>query len=457
MRAGPQPPIPALVRRFLENPLVRRVMRNSGYLLSGSTIAALLSMGQSALSARLLGVAGFGLLGTVTQFATVVNGLTSFRMGQLVVSYVSDFTAHDQPQHAAAVFKAAGLAEIVSSLIAYGLLLLCAPLAARYLAPNDPANAGLYVLYGLIILANLMAESSTGLLQVFNQFRVLAGITIGQSALTLALIAFFFFTGGGLTEVLLAYLAGKVAWALATTAAAVLQARKRWGPGWWRAPLSLLTERRRDLLRFAINTNLTTSLNLVTRDSEILWLSAFSTPEQVGWYKLALAIRTLLINPVDPLIATTYREVTREVAHRRWRNVRYLLRSGSMLSAAWTVPASLGVVVLGPWLITSIWGEAFLPAYDILLILLLGVMVVNILYWNRNVLLPLGKPEFPTHVHLAAAVAKTVGILLLVPRGGAGAMAMLLSAFYAVTAGVLVWKTAYELRRAELAAPELLE
>ena len=133
MRADPQPPAYALARRFLENPLVRRVIRNSGYLLSGSMIAALLSMGQSALSARLLGVAGFGLLGIVTQFATVVNGLTSFRMGQLVVSYVSEFTALDQPQHAAAVFKAAGLAEIVSSLIAYGLLLLCAmaPLLRR--------------------------------------------------------------------------------------------------------------------------------------------------------------------------------------------------------------------------------------------------------------------------------------------------------------------------------------
>jgi len=457
VHAEPQPAAFALVRRFLNNPLVRRVIRNSGYLLSGGTIAALLSMGQSALSARLLGVAGFGLLGTVTQFATVVNGLTSFRMGQLVVSYVSEFSARDQPQHAAAVFKAAGMAEVVSSLIAYGLLLLCAPLAARYLAPNDPSNVGLYVLYGLIILANLMAESSAGLLQVFNQFRLLAGIMIGQSALTLVLIAAFFVTGGGLTEVLIAYLAGKVAWALATTAAALVHARRRWGAGWWRAPLSLLSDRRRDLIRFAVNTNLTTSLNLVTRDSEILWLSAFSTPEQVGWYKLALAIRTLLINPVDPLISTTYREVTREVAHRRWKNVRYLLRSGSLLSAAWTVPASVGVIILGPWLIASVWGADFLPAYNILLILLVGVVVVNILYWNRNVLLPLGMPEFPTKVHLAAAIAKMLGIFAFVPRAGAGAMAALLSAFYVVTTGVLVWKTGVELRRAELAAPDPLE
>lgn len=443
----------ALLERLLENPLVRRVLRNSGYLLSAGTVAAVLSMGQSALSARLLGVAGFGLLGTVTQFATVVNGLTSFRMSQLVVSYVSEFTANDQPLHAAAVFKLAGWVEIVSSLLAYGLLLLLAPLGARYLAPNEPANAGLYMLYGLIIVANLMAESSTGLLQVFNRFRLLAGITVGQSALTLALIAGSFLTGGGLTEILVAYLLGKVAWALSTTAAALWVASRQWGRGWWRAPLSLLSDRRRDLFRFAVNTNLTTSLNLVTRDSEILWLSAFSSPIQVGYYKLALSIRTMLINPVEPLITTTYREVTREVAHRRWGNVRYLLRSGSLIAAAWTLPASLGLVVLGPWLISGIWGPEFLPSYASLLILLVGVLAVNVFYWNRNVLLPLGMPEAPTRVHLAAALIKIAGMILLVPMWGANGMALLLSAFYVGTTGALVWKTMVELRRAEAVAP----
>lgn len=453
MRVEPASPLPPWILRVFGNPLVRGVLRNSGLLLSGTTIAALLSLGQSALSTRLLGVAGFGLLGTVTQFATVVNGLTSFRMGQLVVSYVSEFTADGRPRHAAAVFKAAGLAEMGSSIIAYGLLVLTAPLAARFLAPHDPSNVGLYILYGLIILANLMTESSTGLLQVFNEFRVIAAITVGQSALTLALIAIAFVAGGGLVEVLLAYLAGKVGWALATTTAAIVHARRRWGGGWWRAPLSLLAERRRDLVRFAVNTNLTTSLNLVTRDSEILWLSAFSTPVQVGYYKLALAIRTLLITPVEPLITTTYREVTREVAHRRWANVRYLLRSGSLLSAAWTLPASLGLVVLGPWLISVVWGAAFRPAYDSLLILLLGVLAVNIFYWNRNVLLPLGKPEVPTKVHLVAAVLKIAGIFAVVPRWGAAGMAALLSLFYLGTTGTLVWKTRLELRRAEAAAP----
>ena len=439
-------PLPA---RLLANPLLQRVARNSGYLFSASTVAAALSMGQSALAARLLGVAGFGLLGTVTVFASVVNGLTSFRMGQLVVSYVSHFVARKEDQKAAAVFKAAGLAEMASSLLAYMLVLLLAPLAARFLAPREPGNAALYSLYGLIILANLMAESSTGLLQVFNRFRVLAVVMVSQSALTLLLIAGVVATHGGIVEVLIAYLIGKVVWALSITAVALWQARLHWGADWWQAPLALLADRKGELVRFALNTNFTTTLNLVTRDSELLWLSAFSSQEQVGYYKVALAIRNILIMPVEPLISTTYRETAREVGGKRWGNVRYLLRSGSLFSAAWTLPAGIGLALLGKWLISLLWGAEFQPAYLNLMILLVGVMAVNIFFWNRNVLLPLGMPEYPTKVHLVAAILKVVGILLLVPRWGANGMAALLSAFYLGTTGALVWKTYREVRRAE--------
>jgi O-antigen/teichoic acid export membrane protein len=338
---------------------------------------------------------------------------------------------------------------MASSLLAYALVLLLAPLAARVLAPREPANAGLYGLYGLIILANLMAESSTGLLQVFNRFRVLAVVMVGQSALTLLLIAGVVATQGGIVEVLAAYLIGKVVWALSITSVALWQARLHWGMDWWRVPLSLLSDRRGELVRFALNTNFTTTLNLVTRDSELLWLSAFSNQVQVGYYKVALAIRNILIMPVEPLISTTYRETAREVAGKRWGNVRYLLRSGSLLSAAWTVPAGIGLALLGKWLISILWGDAFQPAYVNLMILLAGIVAVNIFFWNRNVLLPLGMPEVPTKVHLVAAILKVAGIVLLVPRWGANGMAALLSAFYIGTTGVLVWKTYREVRRAE--------
>jgi len=382
--------------------------------------------------------------------------MTSFRMSELVISYVGHFGGRQQDRHAAAVFKAAALAEMTSSLLAYGILLALAPLGARYFA-QDPSLAGLFRLYGLSVLANLIAESSAGLLQILNRFRSIAFFTVGQSVLTLLLILVAFVRAEGLSAVLIAYLLGKVAYAVGISVTALVQAGRQWGRDWWKAPLTLLADRRGELVRFSLSTNITTTLTLVTRDSEMLWLSALSNPLQAGYYKVALAIMNIVIMPIDPLIRTTYREVSREIGGRRWENVRYLLRSGSVLSALWTIPAALGLIVLGPWLISTFWGGEFLPSYPSVVVLMLGVVAVNIFYWNRNVLLPLGKPGFPTGVYLVGAVLRVAGMLALVPALGALGMALLLSAFYLGTVAVLVLKTVRELQLAAAHAPRTAE
>ncbi|HEY4667489.1 MAG TPA: oligosaccharide flippase family protein [Anaerolineales bacterium] len=421
-------------------------MRNSGYLFTGSTLSAAMSMLQGILAARLLGVQAFGVLGIITVFASVINRLTSFRMSELVVSYVGEFSSRKEPARAAATIKSAAVAEAVSSVLAFALIGLLAPLGARYLA-HDPSTVGLFSLYGSMVLAHLVVETSTGVLQYFDEFRLQAWVQVGQSGLTLALILAAVVAKAGLAAVVWAYLLGKVAWAIAITVSAWLAARRRWGPGWWRAPLSSIRDERRGMARFALSTNLTGTLTLVTRDSEVLWLGALTSPLQVGYYKVALAILNIVLIPVQPLISTTYREVAREVATRSWENVRYLLRSGSLIAASYSLAAAGGLAVFGAWIV-SLWGPEFLPqSYWALLVLLPGVIVVSIFYWNRSVLLPLGLPEYPTKVTLAAALAKVVLIFLLVPRLGAVGMAISLGSFFIGTAALMVWKTLRVIRR----------
>ncbi|MGB2896490.1 MAG: oligosaccharide flippase family protein [Anaerolineales bacterium] len=437
------------LKRFLSHPLLQRVVRNTGYLFSAQTIAAGLSMGQGILTARLLGVEGAGLVGIITQFSSNVYRLISSRMSELVVSFVGEFTAKEQDAQAAAVFKAAAFVELAGSIVAYGLVVLLSSLAARYFAHN-PQLANLFALYGIYVLASLFSESAIGLLQYFNRFGMIAYATVGQSVLTISLIVAAFMRQGDLRDVVIAYLVGKVTWGLFMSLAGLWQAQKAWGRGWWRAPLSLLAPRRADLVRFGISTNLSGTIKLISRDSEMLWLAYLSTPLHVGYYKIAKAIMNILMTPVAPLISTTYREVAREVANRHWGNVRYLLRSGTILAASWTLPASLGLVLVGPWVI-GLYGPDFLPiSYTNILILLVGVITVNIFYWNQLVLLPLGLPDYPTKVHFVFAIGKVIGTILLVPVMGANGMAVLFSAYLLVTTAALVWKTLRELQRVSM-------
>lgn len=425
-----------LTARLLDNVLIRRVVKNSAYLFSATGAAAALSMLQGILAARLLGVYAFGVLGLVTQFTTVINVLASFRMNELVVKYVGHYSEQNDPQRAAAVFKGASLVESGTSLLAYALLWLLAPLGAEFFI-KDPAAADWIRIYGLILIANLMAESATGYLGIFDRFGRIALINVLQSALTLLLIGgifgYFEFLdapGSPVFPVILAYMIGKIFGAVGLSIAALVEASQRWGKNWWQAPLSLLRSDLRELLSFGINTNFSSTINLVNKNAEVLWVSFFRSPLEAGYYKLALALANIVQMPVAPLPQATYPELSREVSRSSWENVRYVLRQGSLMAGVYSLATTIGLVILGPLLIRLIYGAEFLPAFPALVILLLGFLVANTFYWNRTLLLALGLPYYPTRINFIAAVLKIGLAFVLLPRFGYIGSAALLSGYY---------------------------
>ena len=449
MSASPNSRIGALFNRLFGNELIKRVVKNSGYLFSATGIAAILSMVQSIFVARLLGVTDFGILGTITLFTSVINKFASFRMSELVIKYVGEYTVEGDKEKAAAVFKSAALLETITSVFAFGLIWILAPLGAQYFA-KDVNTTTWFILYGLIVLANFMIESSTGLLQIFDQFKIIAGTTVGQSIITFILVGFVYVNQGGLYEIVLVYMVGKMVGAIALAATAIVQAIQHWGFNWWRAPIGLLRERANELIRFAVSTNISATINLVNKDGELLWVSALTGPTGAGYYKLALSLSNLIQLPVSPLPQATYPELSREVAARNWANMRYVLRQGSVMAFAYSALAGVFLVIFGKPLIAFFYTPEFLPSYPALLILMVGMLVANTFYWNRISLLSLGLADYPAKVNSIAAVLKLIGIFAIVPIYGYLGSAALLSGYYLFSVTLNVQKTFSELRsRAE--------
>ena len=439
-----------------DNPILRKLARNFGYLFSSNMISAGLSMLQGIFSARLLGVAGFGTLGTITIFVTVINKITSFRMGELVIKYVGEFNENNDQPRAAAVFKAAALTELIASLAAFGLVWLVAPLGALYFA-KDASLARWFVVYGGIILANLITESSTGLLQLFDRFRRMAGLNILQSVVTLGLIILAWWQDTGLLGVLVAYLCGKAISAVGLTLAAQVEANRRWGRGWWKVSIRLLRPHARQLIRFAVSTNLSNSLSLISRDSGILWVSYFSSPTQAGYYKLAMALANYIQLPIAPMPQATYPEMSRAVARRKWADFRYLMRTGTRLAGTYSVLVALGLVLLGQPLIQYLYTAAYLPTYSGLVIMLVGIVYSNSLYWARSALLSLGLADYATKVNFLVTIVSVIGLVTLLPTFGFIGSALVLSVGSLLGNSLVILKTRSELKQQERLFPTPLE
>jgi O-antigen/teichoic acid export membrane protein len=429
-----------------DDALLSKVIRNSAHLFSSNSLSLVMSMVQGVLAARLLGPAGYGLVGIVMGYASTVNGLLSFRMSELVVRYGGEYIERDERDKAAALVKAASLTEGAVSVIAFLVVVLSAGLATRYFA-KTPGTETLFIVYALGLLANFNIETSTGILQVTDRIRLQGVINLIQTITTASIIAAAYFLQGSLRIVLGAYLLGKVILGLGMFITAQVHLQRAIQRNWLTASIKSLPALRQ-MMKFSISSNLSATAILVFRESEILWVGFFLSSEAAGYYKAAYAIILLLALPVHPLILTVHPELNRLIVQKAWPRLRDFLRKVTTLSFVYNLILGLGLVIFGRWVLW-IYGEQYTVAYPALMALLVGMVFNFTLFWNRPLLLSFSLPTFPLIAVIIAGVLKIGLAFPLVPRFGYVMEAGLLSLYYIVSVGLMVWRGLDEIRRQE--------
>jgi O-antigen/teichoic acid export membrane protein len=241
-------------------------------------------------------------------------------------------------------------------------------------------------------------------------------------------VAAVFLTGGGIQGVVIALVSAAAVSSVLMWTFGLRAARAVLSPGWMGQKVVGLGKLRRELARFAILGNLSGTLSGVMNDGDLLLLGFLRNPAEVAFYKLAKSIAQVAYLPVMPLTDSAYPEFSTAVATQSWEQFRTLMRRGSKVMAVWLLPASIGLVALAWPAISILYGPSFLPAVPALAILLVGVNVDGILFWNRITLLSMGEPGYPTLINLWMTAGKYALALVLVPAGGYLALAALWSA-----------------------------
>ncbi len=425
--------------RLGDDPLLKRVVRNSSYLFSSSTISAVLSTIQMVIVLRLLDPDEYGLAtGIIMLFATSVNQLLSFRMSEVVVKYAGEALAHENKDRAAALIKGIGLTEGVTSIVAYLVLILLSPWAANVFAKNT-SLAPLFIFYGLFLLANIVYETAVGTLQTMHQFGRVARANFYQSITTFLSIIAISFLAPGIFGVLVAYLVGKTVAGFMVTSYAIREIKDNLGDSWQRASLHLIQDWK-SIGRFMISTNLNGTINLLARDNIPLYIGYLLSATEVGYFKFALTLINLVKLPIEPFIWPTYAEITRTIAQRQWSATRKLLKQVTTIAGVWTLLTGGGLIALGWWIIPLIFGAKWGPSYPALVILMLGFGCANILNWNRPLLLALGKPRYPVLVAATTGAIELALFFFFVPRSNYLVASGIFSGYLFISVLWMVWR-----------------
>jgi O-antigen/teichoic acid export membrane protein len=444
-----------------EDHVLRRVVKNSSYLFSSNVISAVLSLIQTFIAVRLIGVSDWGLIAVIQTFASNINRFLSFRMSEVVLRNLGPVLANDKKKEAAVLVKAAGLTEAITSIAAFIILLLLCPWASRVFAKNV-STAPLFAFYGFILLSNLVVETSTGVLQATHRFNHLGRVNLIQSIITLSMIGgtYVLFRWGSLATaphqvvlaaILLAYVVAKTYMGTSFIIVALGELNRRLYPGWWRIPLRELSNKRA-LITFALNTNLNGTVNLAFRDNIQLYQAALLSLADAGYFKIAMTFIIPITMILDPFIAPTYAEISRTIARFEWKPTLRLLKritaiAGGVVLAYWAAWA-----LTGWWIIPTLYKPPASPAYPLLLILIAGYGFASIFQWNRSLFLSFGKAGYPILISTLIGVIELALMSYLVPTYGYLMLALILSGYFIVSIGLITLRGLWEVRRRQRAA-----
>ena len=186
----------------------------------------------------------------------------------------------------------------------------------------------MFTIYALGLLASFNLETSTGVLQVTHKIELQGVFNLTQNIIATLIIGAAFLWNGTLLVVLGAYLFGKVILGLGMFIAAQMQLKKHLGSGWWKVSLSNLTSTR-ELIRFAVSSNISATIIKIFRESELLWAALFLPTSVVGLYSVAYTIVSFIAIPADPLISTTFPEINRLIVQKAWPQLKDFDNSGA--------------------------------------------------------------------------------------------------------------------------------
>ncbi len=444
-----------------EDHLLRRVVKNSSYLFSSNVISAVLSFFQTIVAVRLIGVANWGLVAAIQTFASNINRFLSFRMSEVMLKHLGPALAEDKKPEAAVLVKAAGLVEAAMSVVAFLILVLLAPWASQAFA-KDTSTAHLFVFYGLILLSNLVFETSTGVLQATHRFDQLGRVNLINSIITVGVIGatyILFRWGSGLITapylveaVLFAYILGKTYVGVSQVILAGSELKRVLGSGWWRVPLRRLPEKKA-LFAFALNTNLNGTVNLFFRDNIPLYVANLLSTTAVGYFKIAMTFIIPITLILDPFIAPTYTEISRTIAKFEWRTTLRLLKRITAIAGTIVLTYLAAWAAAGWWILPILYKKQASPVYPVLLILIAGYGFASVFQWNRSLYLSLGKAGYPVLVSTVVGLVEIALIYTLVPRYGYLMLAAIFSAYFIVSIGYITLRGLGELRRRIAAEP----
>jgi O-antigen/teichoic acid export membrane protein len=406
----------------------RRTLANSVWALANRAVSGVALLSAQALFARALQPSEVGLYYLAAFVGTAAATLGTLGLPSAATRFVAAEmgAGHSRAPAVARRILAAAAGALTFVLAVLAVALALGPASWRPVAP------AVLVAYAGATGARLVLA---GLAQGFADFRGQLAASLG-AALVLPAGALWVFTQGGDASVALAITA-----AHAAAGAALLGLRTRSRLAGAAVGPALDGATRRRMSRYALGVSAMLVLDaIVWQQSELLFLRAFSSQAEVGFYAVSF---TLVAQAMQFLPGSAGVALFPALAHAAGSGDRAALQrvyhGAVRLLAALALPAGLVGAAMAPVLLRVLYGQAFAPASPAARVLWLSGAIGALGIGPASVLYALERQRAMVIASLPVAALNLALDLVLIPRHGALGAALANGA--AQAAGVCVMVT----------------
>jgi O-antigen/teichoic acid export membrane protein len=434
------------MRRWFKDRHFKSLLRNSGYLAASKAVAAVSGLATLAFAGRGLGVLLFGMLILITSYAKAASGLSKFQSWQLIVRYGGQALGRGSTDDFKTSVGFAFALDVVSGFGGMIVAIALVPLLGGLF--GIPERYWLATIVYCTLLPTMGAATPVGILRSLDRFDLLSWQ--GSSyPIVRALLAGAAWYSGAPFEAFVAV------WYVTDLGGDLLL--------WFLAWREL---KRRDLLtgirptlkpdslpgawRFAIQVNLTTSLTTAWGPIARLVVGALVGPAGAALYRVAGSLADSAQQPADLLAKAYYPEVVRmDLATKKpWQ----LMLRGTVLATVVGLFAIILLLAIGKPIVSGLFGPEFLPAYPLLLVLVIAPLLGIISFPLPAMLYAADRPDGPLKARLIGTILYFALVAPMGWRFGVMGAAVAFVIAYAVMVIALAAQVAREYRRARPAA-----
>ena len=382
------------LKRFLKN----KEVGNAGWLIGGKVFQMAISLVVGVITARYLGPSNYGLIGYGTAYVTFFSAFCTLGLNSVIIK---DFVDHKDEQGEA--IGSAIVMRLVSSVLSSLMIIGFVSIIDR----SEPTTIA------------VVALCSVGtIFHVFETFNFWFQSQYKSKVTSIATLTAYIITS--VYKIILLMIGKDVRWFAFSTSidyivvAVFLYVAYRKFHG---AKLRFSIKKSKSLLKISYNYILSTMMVAIYGQTDKLLLKQLCDDSSVGYFTTATTVCAMWVFVLQAIIDSVYPTILNLKGKDQ---LQYERKNRQLYAIVFYVSCmvSVGFLVLGDFVIKILYGEAYMPAADILKVVS-WYTAFSYLGVARNAwIVSEGKQKYLKYIYGAAAILNVVMNLILIPVMG---------------------------------------